>query len=241
MPLHDWTRVNSGLFHHFHQGWCVEISRVLNRGKLQTEFSALVEQKSGSKEADVLAIEEKYPYRGEPDTGGTAVLERPKTKLVHRSDRDYYAEKASRVAIHHRLGKVVAFIEIVSPGNKHDELSFERFVEKIVEAIRQRIHVMVIDLFPPTSRDPLGIHKAIWDHFEADEPFEDPNGQDRILASYEADGTNTAFIEPLGVGERLPEMPLFISPGAHVLVPLEETYANAWSDTPGAVQRLVEQ
>jgi hypothetical protein len=35
-------------------------------------------------------------------------------------------------------------------------------------------------------------------------------------------------------------MPLFIAPGAHVLVPLEETYSQAWADTPQAVRRLVE-
>jgi hypothetical protein len=239
MPLHDWTRVNSGLFHHFHQVWCCEISRVLNRGPLPEGYTALVEQRSGTREADVLAIEEKHPFLGDGE-GGVALRASPQTKHVRQSDRDYYADKASRVAIHHRLGRIVAIIEIVSPGNKHDNESFDDFCEKVVKTIRSRVHVLVVDLFPPTRRDPAGIHKAIWDHFEEDDPFELTAPQDRVFASYEGDGVNTAYIETLGLGEPLPAMPLFIAPGAHILVPLEETYMRAWTDTPKAVRRLVE-
>ena len=34
MPIHDWTRLPGGLFHHFHQDWSIEIARELNRGRL---------------------------------------------------------------------------------------------------------------------------------------------------------------------------------------------------------------
>ena len=27
MPIHDWTRLPGGLFHHFHQDWSIEIAR----------------------------------------------------------------------------------------------------------------------------------------------------------------------------------------------------------------------
>ena len=30
MPVHDWTRVDAGLFHHFHQDWTIELCRSLN-------------------------------------------------------------------------------------------------------------------------------------------------------------------------------------------------------------------
>lgn len=240
MPLHDWTNVNAGLFHHFHQGWCWEISGALNRGMLPEGYTALVEQRSGSREADVLTIETENGDEKNTASGVVAVRERPRTKYVRQSEREYYADKASRVAIRHRLGRVVAFIEILSPGNKHDGVSLDDFCDKIVEAIRARIHVLVIDLFPPTRRDPHGIHQRIWDHFEPDEPFELTAPQDRVFASYEADGVTTAFIETPGLGEPLPAMPLFIAPGAYILVSLEETYLQAWADTPQAVRRLVE-
>ena len=34
MPIHDWSRVDAGLFHHFHQAWTIEISNALNAGGL---------------------------------------------------------------------------------------------------------------------------------------------------------------------------------------------------------------
>jgi hypothetical protein len=240
MPLHDWTRVNAGLFHHFHQGWCWEISSALNHGRLPEGYTALVEQRSGTKEADVLAIEEKVPDFETANEGGVAIRERPNTRLVRQSEKEYYSDKASRVVIRHRLGRVVSFIEIVSPGNKHDNISFKDFCDKIVEAIRSRVHVLVVDLFPPTRRDPLGIHKSIWDHFEEDDPFELIVPQNRVFVSYEADGVITANIETVDVGEPLPSMPLFIAPSAHILVPLEVTYTQAWTQMPKSVRRLVE-
>jgi hypothetical protein len=242
MPLHDWTRVNAGLFHHFHQGWCWEISSALNLGSLPDGYTALVEQRSGSKEPDLLAIEEKEPSGDTAGEGGTAVgvRARPQTKYVRRVEKEYYADKASRVVIRHRLGRIVAFIEVVSPGNKHDNNSFQDFCDKIAEAIRGRVNVLVLDLFPPSRRDPFGIHKAIWDHFDEDDPFDLVPPQSRVFVSYEADGVNTAFIETLSVGEAMPPMPLFIEPGLHIPVPLEDSYMQAWTRTPRSVRRLVE-
>ena len=102
MPLHDWTRVPSGLFHHFHQFWAMEICRKLNRGRLPRGLSALVEQRSGPKETDVLTVELAAP--DESAQGGTAVLERPKTRIHRHTDKAYYADKADRITIRHHLG-----------------------------------------------------------------------------------------------------------------------------------------
>ena len=240
MPMHDWTKVNSGLFHHFHQGWCWEMGASLNlEGVMPPYLSALVEQRSGSKEPDVVAVELAEPDDFRSGVGGTALLERPKTRITRQADVEYYAGKANRVVIRHRLGKIVAFIEIVSPGNKDSAASLRQFVEKIAESLRKGVHVLVIDPFPPTPRDPFGIHKAIWDEIHV-EDFDLPADQNRILASYEGDGVYTAFIETIGVGDVLPDMPLFIAPGAHILVPLESSYLAAWQKTPGSVRRLVE-
>ena len=30
MPIHDWTRVDAGIFHAFHHDWITEIARALN-------------------------------------------------------------------------------------------------------------------------------------------------------------------------------------------------------------------
>ena len=44
MPTHDWTRVDAGLFHAFHQTWIVTLSRALNSGVLPSGYFALPEQ-----------------------------------------------------------------------------------------------------------------------------------------------------------------------------------------------------
>jgi hypothetical protein len=57
MPLHDWTRVPAGLFHHFQQSWSIRIADTLNAGRLPKGVAALVEQRAGPRQTDVLAIE----------------------------------------------------------------------------------------------------------------------------------------------------------------------------------------
>ena len=45
MPIHDWTRVDAGLFHDFHQSWSVTLRNALNSGGLPPEYFALIEQR----------------------------------------------------------------------------------------------------------------------------------------------------------------------------------------------------
>jgi Protein of unknown function (DUF4058) len=201
MPIHDWSRVPAGLFHHFHQDWSIEIARTLNRGRLPKGLSALVEQRSG------------------PD--------------------QVYASRANRVVVKHHLGRIVAVIEIVSPGNKDSRAAIRDFVEKTVDFLRKGVHVLDVDLFPPTPRDPYGIHKAIWDEI-IEEDFTFPEGKDRILVSYQTGGERAAYIEPIGVGDPLPDMPLFLTTDLHIMVSLEPTYQTTWHASPAELRDAVE-
>ena len=239
MPIHDWTRVPPGLFHHFHQDWSIEIARTLNRGRLPKGLSALVEQRAGRTEPDVLTIESQgEPVAIDDAGGGIATVERPVTRIVRRSTREIYSARANRIVVRHHLGRIVAVIEIVSPGNKGSRPALRDFVEKMVDLIRAGVHLLVIDLFPPSPRDPFGIHKAIWDEIEEEE-FVFPAGKDRILAAYQAGSERMAFVEPIAVGDVMRDMPLFVASGLHVPVPLEETYNAAWNAGPDAMRTAV--
>jgi hypothetical protein len=237
MPIHDWTRVPPGLFHHFHQHWSIEIASALNRDRLPDGLSALVEQRAGGAEADVLTIESRN-LRFESDRGAV-VAERPVTRFIRRSEKELYADRANRIVVRHHLGRIIAVIEIVSPGNKDSRAALRDFIEKAVDFLRRGVHLLVIDLFPPTTRDPFGIHKAIWDEIE-EEDFELPPAKDRVLVSYESDGIRTAYIEPIGVRDTLPDMPLFLATGQHVNVPLETTYQLTWDASPADLRAAVE-
>jgi len=236
MPIHDWTRVRAGLFHHFHQDWSVEISRELNRSHLPDGYSALVEQRVDGPEPDVIAVETSGNVSG----GNVGLLEAPQAQMVIRSPdlAERYARKANRISIYHELGQVVAVIEIVSPGNKSSGHALRSFTEKAAQLLRAGVHLLVIDLFPPSKRDPQGIHDAIFSEF-ADDDFLLPADKPLTLAGNQSDGMITAYVEPVGVGTPLPDMPLFLTRKSHVLVPLEATYQAAWSACPAAIRQLI--
>jgi hypothetical protein len=39
VPIHDWTGVDAGLFHAFHQGWIIVLSNELNAGILPPDYA----------------------------------------------------------------------------------------------------------------------------------------------------------------------------------------------------------
>ncbi|MBN9520063.1 hypothetical protein J0H58_16305 [bacterium] len=71
MPVHDWTKPDAGLLHHFHQPWSVELCNALNQGVLPAGIFALIERKAIGVEPDVMAFTRP---RSEPDMpeGGVA-------------------------------------------------------------------------------------------------------------------------------------------------------------------------
>ncbi len=245
MPVHDWSHVDANVFHHFHQQWTISICNSLNAGLLPAGFSALVEQHAAGLVPDVRALQRRSRSR-RPDepTGGVLTVTPPKTRLVMQTKR-ILAARGNRIAIRHRLGEVVCMIEVVSPGNKGSRSALRSFVEKSVEFLETGIHLLVIDLFPPTKRDPQGMHKAIWDEMDEDEPFELPPGKPLTLAAYIAGDPlvglpTTAYIEPVGVGELLRDMPAYLDRDGNVPVPLEATYQATWATCPPDMRELVE-
>lgn len=245
MPVHDWTRVDAGLFHDFHQTWAIALRNRLNAGVLPLDYFALVEQNIRGPIPDVLTLQLSPRPGGVADrsteTGASAAVatDVPHTRLTQRAELVSYLHKASRITVRHRHGDVVAVVEIISPGNKASRAEFRALVEKSADLVRQGVHLLVIDLFPPGQRDPQGLHKAIWDEFQ-EEDFELPPDKPLVLASYEAGPECVAYVEFVGVGDPLPGMPLFLKPGAYVPAPLETTYQAAWQTFPAPLKGLLE-
>ncbi len=238
MPIHDWTRVSAGTFHHFHLSWIASLSNALNTGGLPPDYFALAEQVSGGPIPDVVTLRIE-PRPGRPPGGVAVATAPPRTRIVRQVETDAYARKANRLTIRDPRGRVVAVIEIVSPGNKDSRAALRAFVEKAADFIREGIHLLVVDLFPPTPRDPQGVHKAIWDEIH-DEPFDPPPDKPLTLAAYSSGVPKTAYVEPVAVGDALPDMPLFLEPGVYVPAPLEPTYQAAWAVFPAALKGPLE-
>jgi hypothetical protein len=238
MPIHDWTRVGANRFHDFHQSWTIAIRKALNAGRLPSGFFAMVEQKSGGPEADVITLELTPPTGSAP--GGAAIdMQPPEVPFVTRTEAATYARKANRITVRHPDGEVVAVIEIVSPGNKASRHAIRAFARKAVELLEAGIHLLVVDLFPPSRRDPQGIHKVIWDRLH-DEPFTLPPDKPLTLASYAAGSEIVAYVEPVAVGDALPDMPIFLTADRYVPCPLEATYQTAWEQFPAPLKGPLE-
>jgi hypothetical protein len=246
MPIHDWTRVPDGTFHDFHVTWIPLLKEVLNEQVLPPGYYAMAEQVAGVI-PDVLTLQ---AIHDEPQSvtdldqgGGTAlVLSPPQTTIsATLEEAAIYAAKANHLVIRHQSGdRVVAMLEVVSAGNKASQTPFDQFVKKSTAALLEGIHLLIFDLHPPTRRDPDGIHGAIWDALGAGQPYRAPPDKPLTLASYSAldlDHPIRAFVEPIAVGDTLPPMPLFLAPGSHVLLPLEESYMSAVSKVPLRARR----
>src|SRR5437016_6316903 len=118
MAVHDWTRVDAGIFHDFHQAWNAELRGVLNDGLLPPDFYALIEQHAGRHIPDLLTLHTGQALPPIPaPSGGLAVAEvRPK---VSRRLTAPVAPLRRTIAIRHVSGhRLVALVEVVSPANK---------------------------------------------------------------------------------------------------------------------------
>jgi hypothetical protein len=239
MPIHDWTRVDAGTFHSFHQQWIASLCATFNTGGLPDGYFALAEQIIGGPAPDVVALQSTAPRKSGPRFNrAVAVATPPRARIVQQAEMERYASKADRIVVKHARGQVIALIEIVSPGNKGSRHALRAFVEKMAALLDQGIHLLVIDLFPPSVRDPQGIHRAIWDEVTND-PFEMPPDKQLTTVAYSAGAVKVAYVEPVAVGDLLPDMPLFLEPGLHVPVALEATYQATWNVFPEELRELL--
>jgi uncharacterized protein DUF4058 len=243
MPIHDWTRVSDGDFHDLHQSWAVVLRTALNNGILPPDYYAQIERAANRTMApDVLTLSRNRRDHGEdPGDGAIAVKQAPpKVSMTATAEKSHYMKKQSRVAIR-KTGKdeVVAFIEIISPGNKESQKRMELFVNKVDTPLEVGIHLLIIDLFPPTPRDPNGIHSRIWEYVEGTAVAINQQ-RPLTLAAYVADGDVTSYVESAAVGMPLPDMPLFLTDEHYVNVPLESTYMEAFRGVPRQIRDELE-
>lgn len=247
MPIHDWTRVTAGTWHDFHLAWIAEIRNALNDGLLPADYYAQAEQIAGPLGPDVLTLQETdLPANGpvshgsERNGGVTVATVPPRMRLTAEAEMNDYVLKRRTLVIRHASGdRIVALLEIVSPGNKSARHALRSFVEKAVEALYRGYHLLIVDLFPPSKRDPNGIHAAIWGEF-SDNPDPLPPGEPLTLAAYSAGPRNRAYVEPTAVGREMIDMPLFLTDEMYVNVPLEATYRGAYRGVPRRWREVLE-
>jgi hypothetical protein len=247
MPVHDWTRVDAGIFHDFHTAWMGVLRTTLNEGLLPRGYYALAEQHVGRPITDVLTLHASPaptapPFPLPPATGGTAVAESPPRVRRRRTVEAAALARRRSLAIRHVSGhRLVALLEIVSPANKDRARHVEDFAAKAVDALDAGVHLLLVDLFPPGPPDPGGMHGAVCQRLEqSDEPYDVPADEPLTLAAYAAGPRVEVYLEHLAVGAALPEMPLFLRPDRYINAPLEATYQAAYRGMPAFWRDVLE-
>ena len=162
MPLHDWTRVEAGLFHSFHLSWLHCLMQSLNGGLLPEDYYALI-------------------------------------------DRDGMLPPQRWISIRSTPGDtIVAILRIETP--RDNPPSGESDPDARLDAM---LHRVILRVASP---------------------------EHRLMASYRAGRPATAYLYPVALAETLPDVPLFLRGPAHVMLPLESTYQQAWLGVPRVVR-----
>lgn len=244
MPVHDWTRVDAGTFHDFHSAWITHLKERLNNGLLPRGYYAMAEQQAGRMIADILTlrVEEGSALKrgnGAP-VGIVAAPSRVRRRIKAGPKATFRAMRRTLAIRHVSKHRIVALVEILSPGNKDRETSVAAFVNKAHRALEYGCNLLVIDLFPPGPFDPQGIQAAIWADLDPDEEVAPVPGKPITLGAYSADKIPEAELECVGIGDPLPEMPLILDDGC-VNTPLEETYASAYRGLPEYWREILER
>src|SRR5262245_34699238 len=115
MPVHDWTRADDGTFHDFYLAWMAEIRKALNGGILPSGYYAFAEQggQAGGR-------------------GGVATMAPPQTSVVVEAEiNEYTARQRSLIIRHVSRHRIVALLEILSPGNKASDYAFQSLLVKV--------------------------------------------------------------------------------------------------------------
>jgi hypothetical protein len=244
MPVHDWTKVEAGTYHAFHTAWITHLKEGMNNGLLPSAYYALSEQHLGRRSSDFLAPHvSDFPASSPASSREGAVLvdevpPRVRRKLIAEPRAAYRGLRRTLTIRSVEGHRIVALVEILSPGNKDRAASIDEFVGKVDSALRAGIHVLIVDLFGPSPFDLQGIHGAVWALYDSD-AYQFPQAEPLTLVSYEAGLTPEAYVEHLALGQPLPEMPLFLDVGAYINVPLEPTYNEAFRGMPALYRSLL--
>jgi hypothetical protein len=242
MPLRDHFHPPLSQARHweaFHAGWTVEISRTLNRRILPSGYFAEAQVHVGSRvEVDVATFEQvSQRHEVESSNGGVAVAAAvetwapPTTTLVMPA---VFTDDIE-VQVYGTSGgtTLVAAIELISPGNKDRRESRRAFAAKCASYLQRGIGLVIVDI---VTERLANLHNELIDLLEQPETFRFADEMPLYAASYRPSRRTTGdqvemWLNPLGVGQSLPTVPLALRGAATVPVDLEATYAEVLRDS----------
>lgn len=216
-----------------HNGWCSEITARLNV-VMPRGFVALDRMRiDGNLEIDLGAAEddEDDVLNGvDAGGGGAALATLPAVYTPPHAVAScrYRAPDVAEIRVFTDRGerKVVAAIELVSPGNKDRPAAREAFVAKCLDYLGSGVALVVVDVV--TNRT-ANLHNAMARLLDAPAEVELADDQHLYATAYRPTGRGGEariefWTQPLTVGAELPTMPLRLVGDLFAPVELEPTY-----------------
>lgn len=231
MPLRDHFHpplVNRRSWEELHGAWPSTIAYRLNTILPPQYYSGVRVHLGSAVELDVAAFENEHAVdSGFSANGGTAVAWAPASPaLLLETDELTPPEYEVRVYDQHHTRRLVAVVEIVSPGNKDRPDSREAFVSKCHALLQQEVCVAIVD--PVTERS-----ANLYAELAARLGAAPPAIASALIYAVSCRGFAArghwrieAWEHELAVGSPLPTLPLWLTDSLYVPLELETTYED---------------
>jgi hypothetical protein len=214
----------------FHSNWANQIVADLNLRLLPTRYRSDAETHLGiAVEIDVATFDEERPAGAQAGGGNgiaTAVWAPPRATQTFAVDFPAQDVFEVRVYDDERGQRLVAAVELVSPGNKDRAENRRAFVVKCASLLQQRVSVVIVDIITDRRADlrnelldMLGVSRS---------PTEPATGNLYAVAlrTRKEDGPwhLDLWQEPVALGQPLPTLPLWLAADFAVPLELETAY-----------------
>lgn len=212
-----------------HTRWASALADQLNRDWLPENFFAEPQvHLGGQMQVDVATLKEEQSATGaSATTTAVRTWTAPSAAITIPA---VFPESFEVQVINSEAGpRLVAAIELISPGNKDRPETRRAFVAKCASYLSRGISLIVVDVI--TSRHG-NLHNELLDFLEQGTRGRVENGETLYAAAYHPlrrDERDEIDIWPasLQVGAALPTLPLFPAPDLAIPVDLEDAYVEA--------------
>lgn len=220
-----------------HTQWIANLTRNLNREWLPEGYRAAPERSFGPEiQVDVGVVREPQAvyaaHLGREERLSSYEVPQPDATVAGA------VSPHARVVIGNASGRLVAVVELVSPGNKDDAPARNAFTGKLESYLRAGVSVAMVDLVT-NRRHNLHNHWAGLYGGKGTPRFTEEDSGSLYAAAYHPyvevrEGKENPrldlWLRPVRLGAELPVLPLFIERRLAVPLELEKTYTETCAD-----------
>jgi len=233
MPLldHFHAPLNRRPWESFHSHWISELGGWLTQHLPLTRYYCDIQTHLGTQvAADIAEFETTPPEDFSSNGQGTTALAVQTVPVATLTMAAVFPDDLEVRIVDTRDGdKLVAVVELISPGNLHRPENRLAFATKCAAYLQRGIGLMIIDIV--TSHH-FNLHNSLIELMGQPDSLQMSDDCIIYVVSYSPTQRNDASLidfwpVPLAVGSVLPTMPLVLKGGPRIAIDLEGTYTGA--------------